>query len=90
MRKIILYGPAVDRHGRFRDAGSELTVGGEDNADTDIAASEADRLIESGRAASWTAARTAEAAAAGETLPDPLDHDRDGRKGGVARAKPAA
>lgn len=90
MRKIILYGPAVDRLGRFRDAGSELTVGGADNDKADISAAAAQALIDSGRAVTWTDAKQAEATAEGATMADPLDHDGDGRKGGVAAAKSAA
>ena len=84
MRKIILYGPAVDRLDRFRDAGSELTVG--DAAGADISETRADELVRSGRAAKWTDAKKSEAAARGEAFVDPLDHDADGRKGGVARS----
>lgn len=86
MRKIILYGPAVDRLGRFRDAGSELTVG--DAAD--ISEDKADDLLRSGRAEKWTDAKKSEADATGEAFVDPLDHDGDGRKGGVARSAPVA
>ncbi|MFS0737550.1 hypothetical protein ABC347_10915 [Sphingomonas sp. 1P06PA] len=84
MRKITLYGPAVDRLGRFRDAGEELTVGGEDNTDTDLTIARADELIEQGVAVTMTEAREDAAA------PDPLDHDGNGRKGGVAKPKAAA
>jgi len=78
MRKLTLYGPAVDRHGRYHDAGSVLTVGAEDNADTDLTTKAADDLIASGRAVTQTEAREDVGVA------DPLDHDKDGRKGGTA------
>lgn len=62
MRKIILHSPTVDRHGKWHDAGSELTVGADDNADTDLTTTRADELIDSLRAV------TATTAAAEETL----------------------
>lgn len=75
MRKITLYSPTVDRHGKYRDAGSVLTVGADDNADTDITTIKADELTGSGRAVTMAAAAAAEKV-------DPLDHDANGRKGG--------
>ncbi|MES2157483.1 MAG: hypothetical protein V4512_06735 [Pseudomonadota bacterium] len=58
MRKILLHSAAIDRHGKWRDAGSELTVGAEDNTDTDLTTTRADELIDSRRAVSPTAARS--------------------------------
>lgn len=65
MRKIILHAPALDRHGNYRDAGSELTVGAEDNDDADISTARADELIESRCAVSV-------AVAAAESKAEPL------------------
>jgi hypothetical protein len=77
MRKIILYSPTIDRHGAYRDAGEELTVGAEDNDDTDLTTKVADELLGQNRAVTPTEAHAIEAAA-----PDPLDHDGNGEKGG--------
>ena len=71
MRKIILHAAALDRHGNYRDAGSELTVGAEDNDDTDITTTRADELLESGRAVS-----AAEAAAEAKAEPEPATPSR--------------
>lgn len=79
MRKITLHSPTIDRHGKYRDAGSVLTVGAEDNVDTDITTTKADELTEAGRAVAGVEADAADQV-------DPLDHDADGRKGG---SKPA-
>lgn len=83
MRKITLHGATLDKHGKYRDAGDVLTVGAADNDDADIATAEADRLIEDGRAVTMTDAIAEAAAAAGKPIIDPLDHDGDGRKGGM-------
>ena len=69
MRKIILHAATIDRHGKYRDAGSELTVGAEDNAETDITTAKADELLESGRAVTLTEA--AEQAKAEPVDPEP-------------------
>ncbi|WP_380873600.1 hypothetical protein ACFB49_42560 [Sphingomonas sp. DBB INV C78] len=87
MKKIILYTPALCAAGVYRDAGTELTVGVPKEPKPDVVYIEPARareLIEERRAATWTAAKTAEAEAEGETLTDPLDHDADGEKGGAA------
>jgi hypothetical protein len=79
MRKIVLTGPAVDKNGNYRDAGSELVVGGEDNETADLTTATADALIEGGRAMTLTEAREVDAASA-ELVQ--LDHDGDGTPGG--------
>lgn len=56
MRKIILHAATLDRHGNYRDAGSELTVGADDNDETDITTSKADELLDCGRAVTLTEA----------------------------------
>jgi hypothetical protein len=43
-RNVVLYGPAVDRFGNYCDAGSVLSVGAEDNDDTDLTTAQADAL----------------------------------------------
>ncbi|WP_188064749.1 hypothetical protein [Sphingobium sp. KCTC 72723] len=58
MRKILLHSATIDRHGKWRDAGSELTVGAEDITDTDLTTTRADELINSQRAVAATTARS--------------------------------
>lgn len=97
MRKIILHGPAVDRTGAFRDAGSTLVVGAADNADADIDTARADELLASGIAVTLTEEREGETISAEVAADEPaaltqLDHDGDGEPGGSLprRAKRAA
>ena len=69
MRKIILHAATLDRRGNYRDAGSELTVGAEDNDDTDITTAKADELLDAGRAV--TLSEAAEQAKAEPVDPEP-------------------
>lgn len=64
-RKIVLNGPALDRHGRYRDAGEELVVGSDANKAADLGTAEADALIERGIAVTLAEAREAAAEAEG-------------------------
>lgn len=71
MRKILLHSATIDRHGKWRDAGSELTVGAEGNTDTDLTTSRADELINSQRAVTMAVAAEIEKAESVETAPPP-------------------
>jgi general stress protein YciG len=62
LKKIVLYGPATDNAGHYRDAGAELTIGKAAKAKT-ISLERAQELIGRGGAASATAAAADEQAA---------------------------
>lgn len=86
MRKIVLHSAAVDRHGKYRDAGETLSVGSDDNLDTDLTTARADELLAGFGAV--TLGEERDALARAEKVADPLDHDADGRKGGsLAKSK---
>jgi hypothetical protein len=78
VRKIVLHSPRVDRKGDWHDAGETLIVGAEDNEDAHLSPDQSQELLDSGRAV--TLGEAAEEAKADPV--DPLDHDRDGTKGG--------
>ena len=74
MRKIILHAATLDRHGKYRDAGSELTVGAEENNETDITTAKADELLDGGRAV--TLSEAAEQAKAEPVEPEAVPATR--------------
>lgn len=52
-RSITLYSASLDRRGGYRDAGSTLTVGADDDMETDIGETRAAELVNADSAA-WS------------------------------------
>jgi hypothetical protein len=66
LKKIVLYGPAIDNAGQYRDSGTELSVASTKAEETKagfVSAEEVKRLVDTGCAVSATEAAAVERAA---------------------------